>query len=251
MSNNVELKHRAVTYAQSLAQLQGAQKSSAGAPAYSRYINRPLGRRFAAVGHVLGATPNQVTAVSALLTYTGIAIIALLPPSWWSGLAVSAALVVGYALDAADGQLARLRGGGSLSGEWLDHVVDAGKISALHLAVLIGAARFTDLAMAWLLVPIVFTLVANVTFFGMILNGLLRDRHTARTGQPVDRPRTSTLRSLLVIPTDYGLLCLVFLLLGAPMVFGVVYAWLLLCSSGFLALALMKWYRDMSQLGAS
>ncbi|ANS79786.1 hypothetical protein SGUI_2390 [Serinicoccus hydrothermalis] len=188
--------------------------------------------------------------MSALFTYAGIALIALLPPSWWSGLAVSSALVVGYALDAADGQLARLRGGGSLSGEWLDHVVDAGKISALHLAVLVGAARFTELSPGWLLVPIAFTLIANVTFFGMILNGLLRDRHTARTGQPVERPRTSTLRSLLVIPTDYGLLCLVFLMLGAPMVFGGIYLVLLLCATGFLVLALPKWYRDMSQLGS-
>lgn len=251
MSNSSTLQGSQVTYATSLTQLRGAQKSSAGAPAYSRYVNRPLGRRFAAIGHVVGATPNQVTAISALFTYTGIALIALLPPSWWSGVAVSLALVIGYALDAADGQLARLRGGGSLSGEWLDHVVDAGKISALHLAVLIGAARFTDLSMGWLLVPIAFTLVANVTFFGMILNGLLRDRHTARTGRPVERAQTSTLRSLLVIPTDYGLLCLVFLLLGAPMVFGGVYLLLLLCATGFLALALVKWYRDMDRLGSA
>jgi phosphatidylglycerophosphate synthase len=240
-----------VTYRSSLSLLIGAQKSASGAPAYSRYVNRPLGRRLAAVAHVLGATPNQVTAVSALLTFTGIAIIALVAPSWWSGVLVSSCLVLGYALDAADGQLARLRGGGSLSGEWLDHVVDAGKISTLHLAVLVAAARFLDLPALWLLVPIGFTVVANVTFFGMILNGLLRDRHTARTGAPVHRPESSRLRSLLVIPTDYGLLCLVFLLLGVPTAFGIAYLGLFACAAGFMALALVKWYRSIERLETS
>ena len=51
-------------------------------------------------------------------------------------------LVVGYAFDAADGQLARLRGGGIIAGEWLDHMVDAIKVASLHLAVLVGLYRF-------------------------------------------------------------------------------------------------------------
>lgn len=237
-----------VTYSASLARLSAAQKSSAGAPAYSLFVNRPLGRRFAAVAHVMGATPNQVTGLSALFTYSGIALVALVGPSWVSGLVVALCLVIGYALDAADGQLARLRGGGSLQGEWLDHVVDAGKISFLHLAVLVGASRFTDLSPGWLLVPVSFTLIANVTFFGMILNGLLRDRYTAQTGHSVSRPPSSPLRSLLVVPTDYGVLCLSFLLLGAPMVFASVYLALFVCAAGFLGLALVKWYRDMGRV---
>jgi len=236
-------------YRDVVARLSSAQKHSVGAPAYSRFVNRPLGRRIAAAAYLLGLTPNTVTAISALFSFSGIAVVALVRPAWWTGVLVAVLLVLGYAFDAADGQLARLRGGGSSAGEWLDHVVDAGKISALHLAVLIGAYRFFDLDSAlWLLVPIGFVLVANVTFFGMILNDLLRARHAAKTGTPVSRPAPSTLRSLLVIPTDYGLMCVVFVLLGAPTVFFGAYVLLFAANGAFLLLALVKWFRDMAAL---
>ena len=195
-------------------------------------------------------TPNIITGISAFFSFAGIAVLALVRPSIWSGILVCLALVLGYAFDAADGQLARLRGGGSHAGEWLDHMGDAAKISSLHLAVLIAAARFFELnSVGWLLVPIGFVLVANVMFFGMILNDLLRARQAAKTGQPVVRAGAPSLvRSLLVVPTDYGLLCVVFLLLGAPLVFFAVYTVLFVANAAFMALAAVKWFRDMSSL---
>jgi phosphatidylglycerophosphate synthase len=240
-------------YADVVARLAGAQKHTPGAPAYSRYVNRPLGRRLAAAGYLTGLTPNIITGISAAFSFAGIAVIALVRPTWWSGIVVCLALVVGYAFDAADGQLARLRGGGSHAGEWLDHMVDAAKITALHLAVLIAAYRFFDLGSAgWLLVPIGFVLVANVMFFGMILNDLLRARQAAKTGTAIVRDRKpSLLRSLLVVPTDYGLLCAVFLLLGATTVFFTVYSLLFVANAAFMALAAVKWFRDMASLDTS
>ncbi len=239
-------------YADVVARLAGAQKHTPGAPAYSRYVNRPLGRRLAAAGYVTGLTPNIVTGISAAFSVAGIAVIALVRPTWWSGIVVCLALVVGYAFDAADGQLARLRGGGSLAGEWLDHMVDAAKITGLHLAVLVAAYRFFDLgSAAWLLVPIGFVLVANVMFFGLILNDLLRSRQAATTGSPVTRDRThSLLRSLLVVPTDYGLLCAMFVLLGATSAFFTGYTLLFVANAAFLVLAAVKWFRDMAALDA-
>src|SRR5215203_5106358 len=157
--------------------LRRAQKTSKGAPAYSLLVNRRLGRVFAAVAYVGGRTPNQVTALSAVCTFGGIAAIGLVDPTWWTSVGVSLLLVVGYALDAADGQLARLRGGGSVSGEWLDHAVDAGKIASLHLAVLVNWFRFDDGADSRLLVPLAFQVVASVMFFVVILNDQLRRAH--------------------------------------------------------------------------
>ena len=78
--------------------------------------------------------------------------------------------------------MARLRGGGSLLGEWLDHMIDSVKVAALHLAVLINLYRNFDLDPAWLLVPIVFAIASSVHFFGMILTDLLG--RISRTGQP-------------------------------------------------------------------
>ncbi|PSL36902.1 CDP-alcohol phosphatidyltransferase-like enzyme [Labedella gwakjiensis] len=237
-------------YRATVARLASAQKGAAkGAPAYSIYVNRKLGRFIAAAAYRAGLTPNAVTAVSAAFTFSGIILLATVPPVWWSGVLIWLLLAVGYAFDSADGQVARLRGGGSAAGEWLDHVVDALKISSLHIAVLISAYRFFDLPSdAWLLVPIGYSIVANVTFFAMILNDQLK--HVRGRKGTAEAGGGSRLRSFLVIPTDYGLLCFVFVLLGAPLVFFVVYGLLFLANAGFLLLAAVKWFRDMVALDA-
>jgi len=238
-------------YIDTVRRLASAQKAAApGAPAYSILVNRPFGRLLAAAAYRLGMTPNAVTAVSAVFTFTAIALLASLPATWPVGIAVWLLLAIGYAFDSADGQVARLRGGGSRSGEWLDHVVDSLKIVTLHLAVLITAYRYFALpSAAWLLVPIGFTAVATVLFFAMILNDQLKAVHAAKTGVRVAQTRKSSLlRSLLVLPTDYGLLCLIFVALGAPPVFFVIYCVLFVANAGYLALAAVKWFRDMKAL---
>ncbi|MCZ2836431.1 CDP-alcohol phosphatidyltransferase family protein [Modestobacter sp. VKM Ac-2985] len=238
------------TFQETLGRLAGAQKGAKGAPAYSRFVNRKLGRVLAAVAFHAGLTPNAVTGISALCTFSGIGVLALVAPSWPVGVLVAALLAVGYALDSADGQLARLRGGGSPAGEWLDHMVDALKIASLHLALLVGVYRFEPVERGpWLLVPLAFSVVSVVLFFGTLLNESLRAQHGARTrAAHTTDERPSVLRSLIVLPTDYGLLCLVFVLLGAPLVFLSVYALLALATGGFLVLACSTWFREMGRL---
>lgn len=243
-----EPTHR--SFGAALSSLAAAQKSSKGAPAYSRFVNRPLGRVFAAVSYVIGLTPNHVTLVSAVFTFSAIALIALVTPSIGVAVAVAACLVIGYALDAADGQLARLRGGGSVSGEWLDHTVDAFKVGVLHLAVLVSWFRFEGEEGAWLLVPLGFQAVATVQFFSILLVDQLRRAHRGTTKSFMKKDgSSSTLYSLTVVPTDYGLLCVVLGLMFANELFRGVYTFLLVCNAGFLSLALPKWYREVSEFG--
>ncbi|MGW9182866.1 CDP-alcohol phosphatidyltransferase family protein [Agromyces sp. NPDC055661] len=229
-----------------VARLAAAQKRRApGSPAYSIYVNRPVGRRFAAAAYLAGLTPNAVTAISAAFTFAAIAVIALAPPTPLVGIGIGLLLMTGYALDAADGQLARLRGGGSPAGEWLDHVVDAAKLSTLHLAVLVGWFRFVDLpSPALLLVPLGFAIVAAVLFFAMILNDFLR----RRDGGTRARTEGGGIRSLLALPTDYGVLCIAFLAFGVPIVFVPLYGLLFAANAAFAALALPKWFREMSRI---
>jgi phosphatidylglycerophosphate synthase len=230
--------------------LGAAQKGHArGAPAYSVYVNRRIGRVLAATAYVWGWTPNGVTAVSALFTFTGIALLCLVPSSVLLGIVVALLLALGYAWDSADGQLARLRGGGSIAGEWLDHFVDAVKIASIHLAVAIGLFRFSDLAPAWLLVPLGFSVVAVVTFFGMLLNDLLKGKSGVASTH--ERGGGTAGRSLLLLPTDYGVLCLVFVVWGLPAVFLAVYGLLGVLCAGFLVLAAVKWFREMRGIDAS
>lgn len=240
---------RSASYREVVAGLAGAQKKRArGAPAYSVYVNRPVGRYLAAACYRAGLTPNAVSAVSAVFTFSAIILIAVVPPAPWLGILVWLLLAIGYAFDSADGQVARLRGGGSPAGEWLDHVLDSIKNSALHLAVLITAFLNFDLPNpAWLLVPIGFAIVAAVMFFAMILNDLLKARH-ATPSSVIDTRRNTPLRAVLGIPTDYGVICLSFVLLGVPMVFFIVYTVLFVANLGYLALALVKWFGDMNAL---
>ncbi|MGY1750352.1 CDP-alcohol phosphatidyltransferase family protein [Modestobacter sp. SYSU DS0511] len=238
------------TLRETLDRLGSAQKGATGAPAYSRFVNRKLGRVLAALAFHARLTPNGVTGISALFTFTGVAVLALVAPSWWTGVLVAGCLVVGYAFDSADGQLARLRGGGSPAGEWLDHMVDAAKIASLHLAVLVGWYRFEYVERGtWLLLPLGFSVVSVVLFFATLLNEALRAQHGARTrAARTAGERPSVLRSLLVVPTDYGLLCLVFALLGAPAVFLPAYVLLLLATAAYLGLACVRWFGEMERL---
>jgi phosphatidylglycerophosphate synthase len=236
------------TLGDTLRRLSSAQKGAQGAPAYSRFVNRKLGRLLAALAFHAGLTPNAVTGISAAFTATGITVLAVRPPSWSLGLVVAGCLVLGYGLDAADGQLARLRGGGSPAGEWLDHMVDAVKASSLHLAVLIALFRWGTVETAWLLVPLGYCVVDAVLYFGTMLNEALRAQHGVATRAQRSAERPSVLRSLLVVPTDYGLLCCVFVLLGAPALFFTVYSVLFLAMVAFLLLASVKWFREMGEL---
>ncbi|MFG2206440.1 CDP-alcohol phosphatidyltransferase family protein [Streptomyces sp. NPDC048638] len=233
-------------------ELSAAQKSTKGVSLYSRYVNRPAGRLLAAAGYAIKLTPNQITLISAAFSLGGVVLIAALRPSFAAAVAICAALVVGFALDSADGQLARLTGAGSAAGEWLDHVVDCGKMLALHMAVLIAFYRhfgFSD--PLYLLMPVVFQFAAVMVFFGGILTEQLKraDRLKRGGAAPPAPASGSTLRAVALLPVDYGVFCAVFLLFGSRDVFVAVYGVLLAVHVLFLVAFLVKWYRELSAPG--
>lgn len=257
---------RPLSFVEAYSTLRGAQKTARGAPAYSRWVNRPIGRVLAAAAYRIGLVPNQVTAISALVTYSGIAVLALVRPSASISVLVALLLLLGYALDSADGQLARLTRLGRPSGEWLDHVIDMGKTCLLHGAVALSWVRWgvpgldADWADLWAVgIPLLFLTVAVVGFFAWLLSDVLirvaragqRSRAAGETTPAV--PGTAAaqpapvLRSLLRLPGDYGLLALTFVLFALP-AFPVAYALLLLANAVILLAALPVWF---SQVRAS
>lgn len=189
----------------------------------------------------------MATGISALHTFSAIALIALGPVTLWSGLLIAVLLVLGYAWDSADGQIARLRGGGSISGEWLDHFVDSIKHATLHLAVVVALlwhAGYSE--SAWLLVPMAYSAVTVVTFFGMLLNDLLK---AAKGVASTHRRGGGTFgRSMMLVPTDFGVLCLIFVVWGWTSGFLVVYTALALANAAFLLLAAVKWFREIREI---
>lgn len=254
-------------YQRNLASLRAAQKSPQGTAAYGRFVNRPAGRRVTALVHLTGMTPNAATVVSAALSTAGIVVLATLEPTVLVGATVAVLLAAGYVMDSVDGQLARLRGGGSVSGEWLDHTIDCFKTSLLHLAVLVSWYRFppTD-ATRWLAVPLLYEVVQVVTFFGLILMPFLRDRHRTAAPPQAEPPPAQTpsapspsapspsagaehpLRAWAILPTDYGALCWSFVLLGWPVGFLTVYSALAAANALALAYGLRKWWRELVEL---
>lgn len=247
---------RPLSFAEAYATLSRAQKSGRGAPAYSRWVNRPLGRVLAAGAYRWGLTPNAVTAASAVFTYSGIAVVAIVAPSRAAALVTAGLLLVGFALDSSDGQLARLTGMGRPSGEWLDHVIDMGKVCLLHGAVAISWIRggiFDGFqgASGFAFLPLGYLTVTVVGFFAWVLaESLVRIQHAARPAPNAasllrEDPRAAPpLRSWLLIPRDYGTLAVTFAWFGTP-AFALTYTLLFLANAFILAASLPRWYRQV------
>ncbi|MET0819350.1 MAG: CDP-alcohol phosphatidyltransferase family protein [Aeromicrobium sp.] len=228
-----------------LEMLRAAQKPARGTAAYSRLINRPTGRLVAAAANTVGMTPNQATAISASLSGAGIAVLAVAEPHVWVGFCVAVLLAAGYVMDSVDGQLARLRGGGSKNGEWLDHTVDCVKTATLHLAVLISWYRFPPVdGDAVLLIPLGFEVVAAVTYFGLILMPTLRPAGTHGSTLSDQTAPENPLRKYVLLPVDYGFVCWTFVLLGWPETFLWVYTAVFAAAAGALSIALRKWWQE-------
>ncbi len=228
-------------YREYYAELAAAQKPQQNTAAYSRFVNRPVGRLLAVCATKWGLTPDQVTALSALVTLSAMVSIVLMSATVPGGILVAVLLALGYALDSADGQVARLTGLGSPRGEWFDHMVDSTKVSSLHLCVAVHWFRFYGLTGAALLVPVGYSVVASVTFFGMVLTDLLR-RHL-HIGPERNSGSLSVVRSIAMLPSDYGFLCLIFALLGWPLGFVTAYSLMALLATAMLGLAIVRWYR--------
>lgn len=239
------------TFRSGLEALRAAQKPARGTAAYSRLVNRPTGRVVAAAVNTIGMRPNQATAISAAMSGAAIVLVAVATPSVWIGFLVAVLLAGGYVMDSVDGQLARLRGGGSKNGEWLDHTVDTVKTATIHLAVLISWYRHPVAdSDAVLLIPIGFEVVAMVTYFGLILMPTLRP--PGAYGSTLNEgARENPLRKYLILPMDYGVLCWIFVLLGWSHVFLGVYAFLFVASAAALAAALLKWWRETLAIDAA
>lgn len=231
-------------YAFARGRLAGAQKSTVSVPAYLRFVNRRAGGWLASVGYALDLTPTQLTVLSAVCSFAGIAVLLFASATVPVGVVVAGLLLLGYALDSADGQLARIRGGGSKAGEWLDHVVDMAKLSSLHAVVAVSILRYFDVSRLLLAVPLVFGIANATQFLGM----MLRDQLRGPTSRADKTPSSSLLRAWLLLPLDHGTLCLAFLLLGYHSLFLAAYGLLALCTVAFAGRSLAKAYRGLQAL---
>jgi hypothetical protein len=135
----------------------------------------------------------------------------------------------------------------------LDHIVDAAKIGVMHSAVLVSFYRFSAERSLVLVVPLAFMIASFVFFFGMILTDQMRRSAAADAGFRYSKPSGpgGGFQTLVAIPTDYGLVCLSFVLLAAHEVFFAVYALLALAQVVITAGVLVRWWRELRRLDAT
>jgi phosphatidylglycerophosphate synthase len=207
-----------LSYAEARRALASAQKAGAGVPAYLRWINRPLGGQAAVIGATWGASPNGVTALSALIGASGVGVLAGFT-DWWAGPVAAVLLLVGYVLDSADGQLARIQRRGGPAGEWLDHVVDGVRAPLVHIAVAIHLLR-TDAAPWLILVAGLFSVLVS----GWFLSQLLAEKLLPKSPPSSDDGRRGILESFIKQPQDPSTTYVVLAFIGLPVVFAVLYA---------------------------
>jgi phosphatidylglycerophosphate synthase len=236
---------RTSAYRDALARLNGAQKPGAGEPAYLRWVNRGLGKRVAAAASIVGIRPNTVTTASAALSLAGFTVIVVASHLPIAAVLATVLLLAGYALDSADGQLARLTGTGSHAGEWLDHVVDATRTPLAHAAILLALTRRE--APDWLLgVCLAFLVIASVWFFSQTLADQLERARRAGRPAPADSGSAPAWVSFAKLPADTAALAFVVLSLPWLPLFAGTYTALMLFTAVFAVASLRRKYRSLS-----
>ncbi len=230
------------TFHASLVALKGVQKTPRGTSLYTTRVNRPLGRIIAAGGSVLGLTPNSVTVLNGVVSFAALIVLVCCRPTPLIGVGVGVLLIAGFALDSADGQLARLGHSGSAKGEWFDHMLDCATKVAMHSAVLIAWYRLGRRGPI-LLLPLAFLLVAVLVFFGGTLVGKLREQSKL---SPAEHRGPDWVRAVILLPVDYGVVCCSFLLWGFVHPFAVVYAVLCVAHAVVLVTFSVIWYRELA-----
>lgn len=226
-------------FRETLSHLNSAQKSGIGVPAYTRWVNRRVARIFAAGAVKFGITPNGVTAVSAFTSLLAMVLMVTVQPSLAVGALAAFLFALGYALDSADGQVARVTGKSSPAGEWLDHVVDAMRTPAMHLTILIGFIKYSDSwpvtgwSLWWL--PLAFSVLMTGHFMSQILAEQLRKKYAAP-----EPPSGGNLRSFINLHMDSGTFCWLFILWGTGWGFLIAYGFLFLSNAATVLLSMRR-----------
>jgi len=125
---------------------------------FNRYLYHPLAARLARLLAPTGISPNAVSVLGMLLVWAAAWSFALLP--WPAGALLGFALVLlWHVFDGADGDLARLRGTTSATGELVDGVCD---YSAQGMLYVVLAAMLDDRIGGWAWVLAVAATVSHI-----------------------------------------------------------------------------------------
>jgi phosphatidylglycerophosphate synthase len=141
-----------------------------GGGLFSESVSQWLGAGFAVVGHRLGLRPTALTITNLVIGLSAsVAVIALAEPvaagrvpAWIVGVLALIGWQVAYALDCADGQLARVTGQGSAAGARVDVLCDVAAQIALVAALAATTMAQAPSTPTWLVAAFAGTWMVNL-----------------------------------------------------------------------------------------
>jgi phosphatidylglycerophosphate synthase len=146
-----------------------------GGGLYSEAVSQRLGAWVAMLADRLGIAPTLLTLVNLLIGVgASVAVVALAPaaaagdlPAWLLGASALIAWQVAYAIDCADGQLARITGQTSTAGARVDILADVMVQISLVIAIGAAATAYRPDIPAWLVAGFAATWMVNLVTSAM------------------------------------------------------------------------------------
>lgn len=228
-------------------ELKKHQRGSIGEPAYSRFINRWMGRVIASVLGCFNISPNSVTLFSFILSIAAFLCFILLHEVTIIYSAIlTFTLIVSFTLDATDGQLARLLDRKTERGEWLDHMLDSIKLPFGNIVAVLFIINNTDIHPGWLILYIFALSLTSGRYLSVTLKTKIIDYKTDKAAN--DRNRSGIVKSILLLPMDTGVFMLLFFITYDPELFFIIYtAWCLIVVS-YSIIALVRTWGELGRL---
>lgn len=145
-------------------------RTNRGGGLFSESVSQWIGAALATVAHRLGLRPTALTIANLILGLTtSVLVVALAEPvaegrvpAWVVGLVALVGWQLAYALDCADGQLARVTGQGSPAGARVDVLCDVAAQIALVAALTATAVAQSPSTPAWLVTAFAGTWMVNL-----------------------------------------------------------------------------------------
>lgn len=145
-------------------------RTNRGGGLFSEAISQRIGATFASGAHRLGLRPTTLSITNLTLGLITSVIVATLAepvatgrvPAWLVGLVALVGWQAAYALDCADGQLARVTGQGSPAGARVDVLCDVAAQVALVAALSATAVAQSPSTPAWLIAAFAGTWMVNL-----------------------------------------------------------------------------------------
>lgn len=176
---------------------------------WTNYVNRPIALPLVQLFAAVRVGPNVVTSASLMVSVAAILILAQNPEAAVNRLSMAVLLQLSYALDIADGTLARLTRQTSVFGQWYDLVIDRLNHTIIVGGIMIVCWQQASAEYSYFHYHIALLMVLGVSLAHLTavnLRAVVSSRYANRTNGTCCAPTKSVLRIVAGTALDYGFL---------------------------------------------